>query len=122
LKKKTSMEDRLCLECRQPLSGRADKKFCDDQCRSSYNNRLNSDSSKLVRTINGILRKNRQILCEFSPDGKNKVKREKLIVNGLDTQYHTHTYVTKEGAVYRFCYEYGWLQLDSDFFLIVKND
>ena len=116
------MEDRLCLECQQPLSGRADKKFCDDQCRSSYNNRLNADSSKVVRSINAILRRNKQILSDYCPEGKSKIKKEKLISKGLDSQYHTHTYTTKEGSVYRFCYDYGWLQLDNDFILIVRND
>lgn len=116
------MEPRLCLECQQTLSGRADKKFCDDQCRSSYNNRLNSDTSKLVREINTSLRKNRQILIELCPDGKNKVKNEKMISRGFNTQYHTHIYKTKEGSVYYFCYDYGWLQLENNFVLIVKNE
>lgn len=116
------MNERLCLECNQPLTGRADKKFCDDQCRSTYNNKLYSDSSKLVRSINTSLRKNRQILAEFCPDGKNKARKEKLTARGFESQYHTHTYKTKEGTVYQFCYDYGWLPLDNDIILIVRND
>jgi len=116
------MDERLCHECQQPLNGRADKKFCDDQCRSAFNNKLHSENSKLIRTINSALRKNRQILSEFCPEGKNRVKKEKIIAGGFDTQYHTHTYKTREGAVYHFCYDYGWLQLDNDNVLIVKNE
>ncbi len=116
------MNEKVCLECNQPLTGRADKKFCDDQCRSSYNNRLNSENTKLMRTINTTLRKNRQILAALCPDGKNKTRKEKMLSRGYDTQYHTHTYKTKEGALYQFCYDFGWLQLDNDFVLIVKND
>jgi len=54
--------ERRCLDCQEPLKGRADKKFCNDLCRNNYNNRLKSESNNLVRRINGILRKNRNIL------------------------------------------------------------
>ena len=30
-------EEKRCLECGDVIKGRADKKFCDDQCRSNYN-------------------------------------------------------------------------------------
>ncbi len=116
------MEQRVCLECKQPLTGRADKKFCDDQCRSTYNNRMNSNKSGLMRQINSILRKNRQVLAESCPEGKSKIKKEKIISKGFNTKYHTHIYTTREGSVYHYCYDYGWLQLDNDFILIVRNE
>jgi hypothetical protein len=31
-------EIKKCLACNKTLRGRADKKFCDDYCRSNYNN------------------------------------------------------------------------------------
>ena len=34
--------ERYCLDCGAVLHGRADKKFCNDQCRNNYNNQLNS--------------------------------------------------------------------------------
>ena len=40
-----------CLECKDPIIGRADKKFCSDQCRNTYNNKLNSDSNNFVRNF-----------------------------------------------------------------------
>lgn len=116
------METRLCLECQEPLSGRIDKKFCDDQCRNSYNNRLNSDDIKIVRNINRKLKKNRQILMSVCHGGKAKLPKEKLLSKGFDQQFHTHIYQTKEGAIYKFCYEYGVLQLDNDLVLVVKNE
>jgi len=41
-----------CLECNDEFIGRADKKFCSDNCRSAYNNKLNSDATNFVRNIN----------------------------------------------------------------------
>ena len=68
-----------CLECTDEFIGRADKKFCCDGCRSSYNNKLNSDTTNFVRNINNILRKNRRILAELNPNGKSKTHKDKLL-------------------------------------------
>ncbi len=112
-----------CLDCGKEIIGRADKKFCDDQCRNAYNNRLNSDSTNYVRNVNNILRKNRRILMKLNPRGKNKIKREKLLLNGFDFNYFTNVYKTKAGSVYYFCYEQGYLPLEDDFFaLVVKQE
>ena len=111
--------EKNCLECGSPIKGRADKKFCSDQCRNSYNNRLNSDSNNYIRNINNILRKNRRILEELNPHGKNKVHREKLIAKGFNFNYFTNTYTTKGGNSYHFCYEQGFLELDEGYYALV---
>jgi hypothetical protein len=118
------METRSCLHCSEPVKGRIDKKFCDDQCRTAYNNRLNSDSSALVKNINNILRKNRRIMQELlagSTEGKSVVPNKKLQEKGYNFSYHTHTYKTKAGALYFFCYEYGYLPLEHDISMLVKK-
>lgn len=113
----------ICQECGDEMKGRADKKFCSDQCRGTYNNRLNSDSNNFMRNINNILRKNRRILAELNPKGKSKVHRDKLLELGFKFSYFTNEYVTKAGKVYRFCYEQGYLELDNDWYaLVIKNE
>jgi hypothetical protein len=113
---------KTCLDCGETLTGRADKKFCNDICRNNYNNRLNSETTNLVRRINAILRKNRRILEELIPKDKTMVHRNKLAEKGFNFNYITSIYTTKKGAVYRFCYEYGYLELDNDFFMLVLRD
>lgn len=113
------MSEKKCLECGGNISGRSDKKFCSDQCRISYHNRMNSDETNYVRNINNALRKNRRILVELNTTGKTKVNRDKLIERGFDFHYFTSIYTTKEGAVYHYCYEHGYLQTDKDWFLLV---
>ena len=115
-------EQRVCLDCGTPLHGRADKKFCNDQCRNNYNNQLNSSSSNLMRNVNNILRRNRRILEELNPTGKTKVPRKKLAGKGYDFDYMTSIYQTQNGKTYHFCYEYGYLHLDNDEVLLVKRE
>jgi predicted nucleic acid-binding Zn ribbon protein len=115
-------QERVCLDCGTPLHGRADKKFCNDQCRNNYNNQLNSSSSNLMRNVNNILRRNRRILEELNPTGKTKVPRKKLVSKGYDFDYLTSIYQTQNGKTYHFCYEYGYLPLDNDEVLVVRRE
>ncbi|HPT04186.1 MAG TPA: hypothetical protein PLG86_03515 [Bacteroidales bacterium] len=111
--------ERLCLDCQEPLKGRADKKFCNDLCRNNYNNRLKSESNNLVRRINGILRKNRNILVELNPDEKSIVHKDKLLGKGFNFLYFTSIYTAKNGHKYYFCYEYGYCPIENDFYILV---
>ncbi|CAA9484679.1 MAG: hypothetical protein AVDCRST_MAG96-1193 [uncultured Segetibacter sp.] len=112
-----------CLECNKILKGRIDKKFCDDLCRNSYNNKLNSDSNAYVRNINNILRRNRRTLEETLPalDEMVKITKQKMLEKGFQFKYFTHTYTNKKGNIYYFCYEYGYLLLEGDWLLVVKR-
>jgi hypothetical protein len=116
-------ETKNCLACNKPLKGRADKRFCDDYCRNSYNNQLKSASNNLVRNINNTLGKNRRILESLLPEGEEtaKANKEKLQRLGFNFKYMTHTYVTKTGKTYLYCYEYGYLPLENDWYLIVRR-
>lgn len=116
------MEPRFCLQCGELLKGRVDKKFCDDQCRTAHNNQFKSDSA-LMRSINNTLKKNRKILESLIPsvEGKIKVSRKKLEEKGFSFSYYTHVYTTKAGASYCFCYEFGYLPLEGDYFMLVKR-
>lgn len=112
-----------CLECGTPMVGRADKKFCSDQCRSMNHNRCNSDSSKYVRTINNVLRRNRRILGDLNAGGKVKVSGDRLKERGFDFRYHTGTCRTNDGVIYYYCYEQGYLPIEKNcFLLVVKQD
>lgn len=114
--------ERLCLDCHSPLKGRADKKFCDDQCRSNYNNHLQTENHGFLKQVNQILKKNRAILKSKSLTGKDKVKRSLLLAKGYDFNFHTHTYAAKNGNTYTFCYEYGYLFLTNEELLLVKRN
>ena len=119
-----TQQDQSCIECGNGFKGRRDKKFCSDQCRTTYNNRQRSlENNNYIREVNNILKKNRRILVELNPDGKSRVSREKLKSKGFDFHYFTSTYKTKEGAQYFYCYEQGYLPIEKDqCLLVVKKD
>jgi hypothetical protein len=111
-----------CLECGEPILGRSDKKFCSDLCRNVYNNKVNSDSNNFVRNTNNALRRNRKILEDLCKDDKSKTIRNTLVDRGFDFNLFTSIRTTQKGSTYYFVYEYGYLELDKDFFLIVKDN
>lgn len=112
-------EEKLCLECGGKITGRSDKKFCSDQCRVAYNNKLNRNETAYMANVTNILRKNRRILLELNTTGKTRVNRDKLNDKGFDFNYFTSQYKTKDGSIYNFCYEQGYLPLDKNWYLLV---
>ena len=115
---------RACTACGKAVKGRSDKKFCDDYCRNAYNNQLKADDNNYVRSINNKLRRNRRILETLLPAGEEtvRVSRDKLQQQGFLLNYFTHTYINKKGNIYSFCYDYGYLPLENDWYLIVKEN
>jgi predicted nucleic acid-binding Zn ribbon protein len=121
----TASDNKTCLACGKPLKGRVDKKFCDDYCRNNYNNqqKAKGSHSSFVRNINNTLLKNRKILEGLLPDAEEtaKANKDKLQRLGFHFKYITHLYTTKTGKTYFYCYDYGYLPLENDWFLIVKK-
>lgn len=120
-----SPETKLCQSCGKPLKGRIDKKFCDDYCRNNYNNQQKyiGGHSSLIRKINNALFKNRKILASILPEGEETAKahKDKLLLLGFQFKWLTHLYTTKTGKTYFYCYDYGYLPLDNDWYLVVKK-
>lgn len=118
------MESKHCQSCGKLIKGRADKKFCDDYCRNSFDNKQKDQSSPLMKQINNTLKKNRKLLEEIivEPEGFGKCSKDKLLKQGFDFNYFTHVYTNKKGDTYKFCYEYGYLALEGEWFLVVRRN
>ena len=115
---------KTCMLCGKTVRGRSDKKFCDDYCRNAFNNQLKADNNNYIRHINNLLRKNRRILeAQLPPDVETaRIKKDRLQQLGFVFTFITHTYTNKKGNVYLFCYDFGYLALENDWYLVVKNN
>lgn len=112
-----------CIECKKRIKGRADKKFCSDYCRNTYNNRLNRDKTNMMRNVHNRLRKNYRILETLNPMGKTTVSKAALQQKGFSFTYFTSIYTTKKGNVYYFVYDQGYLVLeDANKYVLVKRE
>lgn len=114
--------EKKCLSCDDKIVGRADKKFCSDYCRNTYNNSLKVSQKEIARPVNQKLWKNREMLKARNPKGKAKVKKKELIREGFDFSLITSLYTTTKGAQYRYCYDQGYLFDDkNDWMLLVEK-
>ncbi len=114
--------EKTCPECGEKIKGRTDKKYCSDYCRNAFHNKVNKETSNLIRNTNNLLRRNHRILEELNPNGKTTVPRTKLLSKGFDFQYFTSVYTTKTGTQYFFVYDQGYLKLEKDFYTLVKRN
>jgi predicted nucleic acid-binding Zn ribbon protein len=113
--------ERKCLDCDAILRGRTDKKFCSDQCRNNYNNRLKRASNNFVRNIHGMLRKNRRILSDLYTEGKIKIHRDALMAMGYNFNFFTHVMESSGGVKYHYCFEFGYCERGDDFLELKIN-
>lgn len=102
------MNTRICLICGTPITGRADKKFCSDQCRALANNKNKIEAQRNLLVTNQALRRNRTILKTLCPQGKATVRKEVLVSLGYDFNCFTSLFVTRTKQVYYLLYDYGF--------------
>lgn len=79
-------------------------------------------NSPAIKNINNVLIKNRKILDGILGEEKTaKANKEKLLQQGFNFKYITHTFKNQKGDTYCFCYEMGYLPLENDWYLIVRR-
>jgi len=115
------MENRKCLECYEQLRGRADQKFCSDQCRSAYNNKLYLESHNVINSVNRILKKNYFILSALHSEGKFTLSKNDLQKKGFRFDYFTCTSTTKSNRIYYYCYDHGFREQENNKVTLVRN-
>jgi hypothetical protein len=119
--------ERTCKDCGQPLGpGREDRQYCDDGCRTNFNNKKRRESQKdeaapappqmsvpeYITRVQDIILKNRNLLeslCDEENAGHIRVRH--LIGRGFNAKFFTsQAEPTATGNVYRFCFEYGYCE------------
>lgn len=114
--------ERVCLDCGAKLLGRSDKKFCSDQCRNNYNNRLSRDQNNYVRNVHSQLRRNRKILADIFEEGHHRIHRDALMAQGFNFIFLTHLVETTGGQRWSYCFEYGYREEDNGYLDLKMNN
>lgn len=111
----TQMEvSKNCLACNKHIRGRTDKKFCDDYCRSAYNNKLAIKKNSQIRVITNALRKNRVVLEKWATKKRNPVNLHELLTDGLNLIYFTQVINQPLSNPICYCYDYGYQLLPDN--------
>ena len=100
--------ERYCRECGEPLSGRSDKQFCSDDCRSSYHNRDYNTDTVATSTVNRILRYNRRLLARLYRAGVRSLSLADERLMGYNLRYYTSVdrYMLRPPKYH--CYEFSY--------------
>ena len=112
-------EKRVCLKCEKKLEGRRDKKFCDNYCKSQfhYEQSVVKKGSRYLSVLNQ-LKKNRRLLDKFNKAGLAKLRANKLVGEGFNPAFFTNYWKNKNGEVYLFVFEYGFLKKEDNYVLV----
>ena len=102
-----------CAYCGEQLQGRADKKFCNQYCKSAHQYEQRKKTESLFLKIDRQLKLNRKLLKYFNKAGKSVIRKKELIELGFKPGYFTYYWKNKQGKVYLFCYEYGFLEIQD---------
>jgi predicted nucleic acid-binding Zn ribbon protein len=117
------MEEKRCLNCGEPVgSGRRDKKYCSEACRTDYNNNKKESPApemslpNYLKRVQQILVRNREILdqCLGDKDVMTMDKQD-LDGRGFTFKYFTsRTRTKKTGEIYCFNFELGYKEMEDD--------
>lgn len=120
LLKKNCMK--TCVECGKSFNGRADKKYCSDECRAAFNDRIYRERRRGVASINNILRRNYTVLKELEDSGILKTDIHLLLGRGFDFNHFTSIEgrCDENGSIWIGCYSYSY-SIDSDGTVILRN-
>lgn len=118
-----NMNTRECMDCHKPLSGRSDKKFCGDHCRSSYHNRLGNGYSRPVKTVNGILKSNRKIIHHLLNKNNEKIVSESTLKElGFKFDYCTKVIAKADAHEEFHCYEYVYFKTKGNKYNLARTN
>jgi predicted nucleic acid-binding Zn ribbon protein len=111
---------KTCPVCQTLVIGRSDKKYCSDDCRAAYHNERNRVRNKKIRSINRILRRNRNILGDLLQQDFDRVSKTHLQEKGFNFNYFTRER-SEKGNGYKSCYDisYSLVEENQEQFVII---
>lgn len=111
---------KTCLNCQEKLTGRSDKKFCNEACKNEHNNRAYGVRKRVADTgLYSSIKKNREVLAGLFANGIREINARDLECFGFSFNSISGVQVPDDGALLLLCVDFGLLPQGSTF-LIVK--
>ena len=110
-------EEKNCLSCNKPLKKemRKDAKFCNEYCKTAFNNQKRFGLDPAVMRVDKILHKNFDILSKALKNQKYvEISRLTLEKRGFKFDFITQ----RRGAAYGYCYNFMFKEKDAKTILI----
>jgi predicted nucleic acid-binding Zn ribbon protein len=113
---------KTCLICGAEFKGRADKRFCSIDCKNQHNFKKRRETKDEVKEIDAFLHRNREILWTLMGESQKEMF-EKLVLERAKFrfEYHTGTYLNKEGKTYHLVYDFAWMEFSNQNILVVRK-
>lgn len=109
-----------CMECGGDITyGRADKKFCCEECKNRYHNRKTVADKVLKTRINGILMRNYRILDSLVRAGIDSVALMEILNMGFIPGFVTSCTKTRNRIEYG-CYDIRYVMSQHKVFSISR--
>ena len=113
--------EKTCLTCQSKLTGRSDKKFCNDACRNEYHNNFCGKKNNLPqRQVAVAMKQNRKILNGLYANGIRKIAKTDLECFGFNFKGVTGLELTGKDTLKLFCFEFN-LEKEGNRFFIKKQ-
>ena len=108
-----------CLNCQEKLTGRSDKKFCNEACKNEHNNRASGVRKRAAGTdLYSSIKKNREVLAGLFANGIREIKARDLECFGFSFKSISGVEVPDDGALLLLCVDFGLLPQGSTFRIV----
>ena len=98
--------EKSCLTCGEKLTGRADKKYCNEACKNEFHNQQNGQRSSVEKQQLSVARKNHSILSEIEASGRAEIGVKDLERFGFNFEGLTGLQILGKGNFLLYCFDY----------------
>ena len=112
-----------CIICGGLVIGRPDKVFCSLNCKTKYHYRRKQERLPISYPTDNILHRNWAVLneaYELAQKRKFFINAVQLQKEGFRPEYYTTSSVNRDGKIYYYVYDYGWMQFSEKELMVIK--
>ena len=98
-----------CLQCGEPITGRADRRFCSSACKNAWHYANRKVKHRIFKSVDRILHRNRNVLKSYYQysQGTRFVPIDRLINKGFNPDVFTGIRISgTTGEKLRIVYDY----------------